>query len=362
MQNTGPHTMDGVQRDALRQSPSASAAQRHAAALGRNPHTTRSGRASRLRRYWKSLDVKNFGRISHPGPHLRRMVRHDPPGDAGRLLWNEPTGATKRARRATSWSDRGATGRAKSGIDFGDHAHVDTHAIELRWFDHWLKGIDNGVDREPPVKIFVMGRNEWVTRRSIHWRARNNRPMYFTAEEGRIQAERRRAAVVGAARPSVEARTDIGTIPNNPVPQWEGTTVAARPHRPVLETSARSKTRSDVLVYTSDVLQDEIEVTGPVKVVLYASSDAVDTDFVAKLIDVYPDGRSTTWRKASCGRGIGKPQQAEPRWSRESLRIRDRCRGDEQCFPARATGSASTSQAAIFRSSIAIRTREKSLE
>ena len=52
------------------------------------------------------------------------------------------------------------------------------------------------------------------------------------------------------------------------------------------------ESRRDVLIYTTDVLQDEIEVTGPVKVVLYAASDATDTDFVAKLVDVYPDGSS----------------------------------------------------------------------
>jgi hypothetical protein len=52
------------------------------------------------------------------------------------------------------------------------------------------------------------------------------------------------------------------------------------------------ESRRDVLVYTSDILSDEVEATGPVKVVLYAASDAVDTDFVAKLVDVYPDGAS----------------------------------------------------------------------
>jgi putative CocE/NonD family hydrolase len=62
--------------------------------------------------------------------------------------------------------------------------------------------------------------------------------------------------------------------------------------------------RRDVLLYTSDFLTEEVEATGPVKVVLYASSDAVDTDFVAKLVDVYPTARATTWRRASCGRAI----------------------------------------------------------
>ena len=76
------------------------------------------------------------------------------------------------------------------------------------------------------------------------------------------------------------------------------------------------ESRNDVLVYTSDVIEEEIEVTGPVKVVLYASSDALDTDFVAKLVDVYPDGKAYNMAegilRARYREGLDQPKLLEP--------------------------------------------------
>ena len=80
--------------------------------------------------------------------------------------------------------------------------------------------------------------------------------------------------------------------PNDPVPSLGGNNCCGTPTAAGPQDQRPVEKRKDVLVYTSDVLQDELEVTGPVKVVLYAASDAPDTDFVAKLVDVYPDGAS----------------------------------------------------------------------
>ncbi|MGH9373178.1 MAG: CocE/NonD family hydrolase, partial [Vicinamibacterales bacterium] len=80
--------------------------------------------------------------------------------------------------------------------------------------------------------------------------------------------------------------------PDDPVPSLGGNNCCGTPTPAGPQDQRPIESRRDVLIYTSDVLQDEIEVTGPVKVILHASSDAVDTDFVAKLVDVHPDGAS----------------------------------------------------------------------
>jgi putative CocE/NonD family hydrolase len=84
--------------------------------------------------------------------------------------------------------------------------------------------------------------------------------------------------------------------PNDPVPSVGGNNCCGTPTEAGPRDQRKVEGRQDVLIYTSDVLQEEVEVTGPVKVVLYASSDAVDTDFVARLVDVHPDG--TTYNMA----------------------------------------------------------------
>jgi uncharacterized protein len=96
----------------------------------------------------------------------------------------------------------------------------------------------------------------------------------------------------GGSSPADRFRYD----PNDPVPSVGGNNCCGTPAAAGPRDQRTIEGRQDVLIYTSGVLQDEIEVTGPVKVVLHASSDAVDTDFVARLVDVHPDG--TTYNMA----------------------------------------------------------------
>jgi putative CocE/NonD family hydrolase len=207
-------------------------------------------------------------------------------------------GATERARRGShlvigAWG-HGST--QKTGdIDFGPTAHINELALALRWYDSRLKEIDNGLDREPPVKLFVMGRNEWVLEHEYPLARTNYRPLYF-ASAGRANTDK------GDGRLTWEKPTGASTAdrfrydPHDPVPSVGGNNCCGTPTAAGPRDQRTIEGRQDVLIYTSDVLQDELEVTGPVKVVLYASSDAVDTDFVAKLVDVYPDG--TTYNMA----------------------------------------------------------------
>ena len=170
-------------------------------------------------------------------------------------------------------------------IDFGPAALVDLHQIQLRWFDHWLKGVDTGILEEPPVRIFVMGVNRW--RDENEWPlARTRYTPYYLHGGGRANTAAG-DGTLGPEPPGDEPADRFVYDPDDPVPTRGGNTLilamGVMDQRPV-------ETRPDVLVYTSAVVTEALEVTGPVVVTLYAASDAPDTDFTAKLVDVRPDG------------------------------------------------------------------------
>ena len=197
-------------------------------------------------------------------------------------------------------------------VDFGATAPVDGNLAEdffelrRRWFDRWLKGVPNGVEPEPPVRIFVMGggsgrRN--ADGRLDHggrWRSAADWPLPET-QWAKLYLHSDRS--LGAEPQSSDAvPVDYLSDPKSPVPtiggaissgepvmragaydQREGPGVFGprEPYRPLAE-------RSNVLVFCTPPLLRDIEVTGPVTVRLWIASDAPDTDFTAKLIDLHP--------------------------------------------------------------------------
>jgi uncharacterized protein len=182
-------------------------------------------------------------------------------------------------------------------LDFGQRAENPIDALQLRWFDHWLKGIRNGVGKDPKVRVFVMGANKWRTARTWPVPGTRYRRYYLHSRggansvggDGLLSRTRPRAASRRKARR--EAGSDRFTHdPTRPVPSLGGrfqASVAGGPfdQRPVLR-------RPDVLVFTTPRLRHAVEVTGPITVTLWASSSARDTDWTAKLDDVHPDGSS----------------------------------------------------------------------
>ena len=171
----------------------------------------------------------------------------------------------------------------QAGLDFVD--------IQTRWYDHWLKGANNGITTMPKVQYFLMGKNEW--RHSDNWPLPNTSYRKFYLHSGGRANSRYGDGVLAEQAPVEEPADAFSDDPATPVPSLGGQACCTG-----LETGAgafdQSKTemRHDVLVYTSEVLEHGLEVTGPLEVVLYVSSSAKDTDFMAKLVDVYPDGRA----------------------------------------------------------------------
>ncbi|MBY0149160.1 CocE/NonD family hydrolase [Neobacillus niacini] len=167
---------------------------------------------------------------------------------------------------------------------------TDLTSLQLKWFDYWLKGIKNGVMDEAPVKIFVMGENKWRDEQEWPLRRTVYTPFYFDSN-GRANTKDGDGSL-SIEFPQEESFDSYVYDPANPVPSLGGNHLlpANYPRGPIDQQHLEA--REDILVYTSEALAEDLEVTGPVKVVLYAASTAVDTDFTAKLVDVHPNGKA----------------------------------------------------------------------
>ncbi len=170
-------------------------------------------------------------------------------------------------------------------IDFGPEAKIELHRYLLRWFNYWLKDIDTGIMDDPPVRLFVMGENKW--RDEQEWPlARTHYTRYYIHSDGPANS-RSGSGTLSTAPPGDEPADAYQYDPKNPVPTLGGNTLII-PQGVANQVSVED--REDVLVYSTELLTRDTEVTGPIMVHLFAASSAVDTDFTAKLLDVRPDG------------------------------------------------------------------------
>lgn len=177
------------------------------------------------------------------------------------------------------------TSQGTGDIDFGPEALIELHAIQLRWFDHFLKGANNGVLEEAPIRLFVMGDNRW--RDEHEWPlARTQYTKVYLRSGGQANSLRGNGQLSLSA-PGEEQADHYTYDPNDPVPTRGGTTLGLA--MGVFD-QTKIEERADVLIYTSDVLPADMEVTGPISCKLFAASSAPDTDFTAKLVDVRPNG------------------------------------------------------------------------
>ena len=174
-------------------------------------------------------------------------------------------------------------------VDFGKDSVLDLIEIELKWYDRWLKGEKNGIDEEPPIRLFVMGTNEW--RDEHEWPlARTRFTPYYLHGNGSANSATGDGAL-STTPPAQEPHDTYNYNPAFPTPTKGGCNCCVPDLVPWGGFDQREvEFRNDVLVYTSEPLEEDLEVTGPVIMKLHASTDGRDTDFTAKLVDVHPDG------------------------------------------------------------------------
>jgi len=164
-------------------------------------------------------------------------------------------------------------------IDYGPDAAFDLHDWRLRWYDHWLKGARTDIMNGPPVRICLMGTNRWLGLQDWPPADVTYRPLHLA---GGTEAGRGRLTF--DALPADDPPDSFQYDPDEPVPSM----VVEAEVAPIDRQSIEDR----VPVYTSEVLTEDLHVVGPLTAVLHASSSAPDTDWVVRLCDVWPDGRS----------------------------------------------------------------------
>lgn len=241
-------------------------------------------------RYWRRRDPsRRLDRIDCPAIHLGGWFDIFQPGTIDAFVGFQ-TKAGPRARGAQKlilgpWAHQISFARTGE-LNFPGGPPPGGIISDLRWYDHYLKGLDNGIEKAPAVTYYVMGDVSDPAAPGNTWRTADSWPPFPTqATPFYLQADHSLNQ-----RPEVEDHSlAYDYDPNHPVPTIGGPQLNL-PSGPRDQRAIEG--RADLLVYTTEELSEPLEITGRVSVELWASTDQPDTDFFARLCDVYPDGRS----------------------------------------------------------------------
>jgi len=205
------------------------------------------------------------------------------------------------------WTHGGQEKTRAGEREFGPSAAIDYDELILRWMDHYVRGIDNGIERERPVRLFVMGKNVW--RDEDAWPlARAKLLTYYL----RSESNSARLARLNEIPP--EKQVSFNEFLSDPAHPLSDPYTAYGPH------DYRSLAgRQDVLVYDTDALPADTEVTGPIHAEIYVSADVRDFDLWVRLLDVAPDGKAFNLmspgldvQRASCRNQKLQPELLKP--------------------------------------------------
>jgi len=245
--------------------------------------------------YWKRWSIEeHYSDINIPVLTIAAWYDIFLGGSLRNYIGIKAHGGSESARKAqrllVTIGGHAGSGRKIGDVDFGPAAEQDEEdSVVLLWYDHLFKNANNEFSNGKPVKIFVMGANHW--RDEEDWplpRARETK--YFLHSSGKANSIRGDGSLSLTA-PRSESSDHYVYDPVDPAPTIGGPLCCDSKHlKPGPRDQRPVEARDDVLVYSTPPLAQDLEVTGPVRLDLYASSSAVDTDFTAKLVDVAPDG------------------------------------------------------------------------
>lgn len=283
----------------------------------RNPYWREECDHEWLDDYWKRICYQDkFNRVSVPVLHISGWYDDEQVGTPLNFMGMRNGAATQEARTRQkllmgAWPHNVNSTSKLGEVDFGPDAVIDLNALQLRWFNRWLKGEENGVETEPPVRIFVMGENRW--RDEADWPLPDTQFTRYYLHSAGCANSRFGDGSLSTDTPGDEPQDSYIYDPARPVP-FITEPVSNQIGGP--DDYAAIQRRDDVLVYATPPLEEDTEVTGPVSVELYASSSAVDTDFTAMLLDIHPNGfaqRLTDgFVRARFRDGMDRPSLIEP--------------------------------------------------
>ena len=199
------------------------------------------------------------------------------------------------------WGHTDTAARMIGDRDFGEHAVIDLQRDYLRWFDYWLKGVDNGIAKEPLVSLFVMGSNRWLHGATYPLEVTHFQKLYL-ASGGQANTAKGDGKLTFDAPPSNSPSDHYSYDPGDPTPDprlYEESEENEKKERSAMERKAEAQgnhqkiieQRKDILVYVTDTFTQPLSFAGPVSAVLYAGSSARDTDWFISLSEVDNGGK-----------------------------------------------------------------------
>jgi hypothetical protein len=244
--------------------------------------------------YWKQWSIEDhYAELTVPALTIAAWYDIFQGGSLRNYVGLQAHGASQEARTGqrliVEIGGHAGSGRKIGDVDFGPAAALDDSELTLEWYDYLFKGVQNQFAKTKPVRIFVMGANQW--RDEDEWplkRAQNARfYLHSRGSANSSQGNGTLSRLPPDAEPSDQYRYD----PSHPVPTVGGPLCCDGAHlQPGPRDQRLVESRPDVLIYSTAPLADDVEVTGPISVELYAESSSVDTDFTAKLVDVDGEG------------------------------------------------------------------------
>ena len=244
--------------------------------------------------YWKQWSIEDhYGQIDVPALTVAAWYDLFLGGSLRNYLGLKAHAATAAARDEqrlviavgghSGWSPK------VGDVNFGPAADFDDSATALDWYEYLFKGVHNEFANPDPVRVFTMGTDKWQWEKS--WPPADMRETRYYLHSGGKANSAAGDGTLSTESAGAEPADGFVYDPGNPVPTTGGPLCCDAAH---LEPGARDQraveARPDVLVYSTPPLAEDLELTGPVTLDLYAKSSAVDTDFTGKLVDVSPDG------------------------------------------------------------------------
>lgn len=237
--------------------------------------------------FWRSCSYQEaWPQMGVPALNLTGWWDMNFPGGPGNYIGMRAHGRTPEIRDGQRliigpWWHHTNEDRILNGIDFGPTAIINLDHYMIRFYDRWLKGVENGIDTDPRVHVFVIGANEWWT--ADEWPLPEVEPTLFHLHSGGRVNSLKGDGRLSTELPGDEPADGYAYDPADAIGMhWRLTDGPVDDRLPSV--------RDDMLCYTGDALTEPFDAVGPVTCVLYASSSARDTDWHVRLIDVHPDG------------------------------------------------------------------------
>ncbi len=244
--------------------------------------------------YWRGIAYQtpqSYAKVAVPSLAVSGWFDGDANGSPMNYLAMKQYGATPEARRPRlvigPWPHIFNQNRKVGTYDYGTEAVINWDGYVCRWFDHWLKGTDNGVMSDPPVHVFVMGRNRWHAEQD--WPLPQTRWTKYFLQSGGHANSTSGDGVLSTSPPGAAGDVEFDTYNYDPAKPTLSPFTSGHIEDGAVDTRKPSS-GPDVLVYTTPPLEEEVEVTGPITAKLYAATSARDTDWMVRLVDVRPDG------------------------------------------------------------------------